>query len=293
MSILQKIKRGGQEPPPRVVLCGPIGIGKTTFGSEAPTPLFISSEDGLYGFANVERFTPETFQDVLDLIDGLIGEAKIAFQTIVIDSADWLERLIHSHICTRDAKANVESYGYGKGYEIACGELVGLLAKLDALRHKHKVGIIFLSHIHIRTFNDPAGESWDRYEAKGNKKFAGLLMEWPDAVLFAVFEVFKTKASDGSKDKTIGGERIVHTQWSPAWDAKNRLNLPPTLPLSYQSFVDATKENAPDEIGKLREQFRGLIEAADMTDEERAKWLKSLPTATADRIKAGIKKLTK
>ena len=46
-SLLESIQRGRQSKPPRVLLYGVEGIGKSTFGSEAPKPIFIQTEDGL------------------------------------------------------------------------------------------------------------------------------------------------------------------------------------------------------------------------------------------------------
>lgn len=288
MSILAKIKNRVEQHPPRIVLLGMEGIGKTTLAASAPKPLFIAAENGLTGFENIPHLEPETFGDVLALVDALVGSESIEYKTIVIDTADWLERLIHSYICKRDGKENVEAYGYGKGMKIAEQELVLLLSKLDSLRVKHDVYIIITSHVQIKTFNDPAGESWDRYEAKGGKGFTGVLREWPDACLFCVYEVFKTKNRDG-KESTVGGERVIKTTWSPAHDAKNRLSLPEVLPLSWEYLSEAIEAGSPL---KLREQYVALLKTADMPAADREKWATvDVATLPPDRIKGGIAKL--
>jgi len=287
-SILSKIKRGGESLPPRISLAGPEGIGKSTFGASAPNPLFISHEDGLTGLDHVARFTPATFADVLSLVDELTA-GDCEYQTLVIDTVDWLERSIHAFICQRDSKSGVEDYGYGKGYKVAEQELTLLLSKLDALRQKKKIGIVLLSHVHIKAFSAPDGATWDRYEMKGHKGFTGILREWPDACLFAVYEVFKTKEKGSDREKVIGGDRVIHTQWSPGWDAKNRLGLPETLPLSYEDFDLAVQANRPD---KLREQYLELLKTAEMSAADKAKWEKfDVASLPPDRIKNGIKKL--
>lgn len=114
MSILNKIKRGHANLPPRILLAGPEGIGKSTFGSKSPNPLFISAEDGLTGLDHVQRFSPANLAEVHTLVD----QPEITqFKTLVVDTTDWLERLICSSICARDGKSDIEEYGYGKGYE--------------------------------------------------------------------------------------------------------------------------------------------------------------------------------
>lgn len=288
MSILAKIKRGGESLPPRILLSGPEGIGKSTFGAAAPSPLFISQEQGLTGLDHVARITPDSFADTLATVDELTTNPG-DFKTLVIDTTDSLERSIHGYVCKRDGQPNIEGYGFGKGYKVAEFELSALLNKLDMLRQRQKFGVILLSHVQIKTFTQPGGEQWDRYEMKGHKGFTGILREWPDACLFAVYEVFKTKSAGNKPDKTIGGGRIIQTTWSPGWDAKNRLSLPETLTLSYEEFAAAVEANSPS---RLREEFKALLATSKLTPEQRKIWEKTpVETLPADRIKLGISKL--
>ncbi|HEY5811240.1 MAG TPA: ATP-binding protein [Terrimicrobiaceae bacterium] len=291
MNVLTKIKRGGENLPPRVLLAGPEGIGKSTYGASAPSPLFVSQEDGLTGLDHIARIHPSSFAEILMLIDQLKSGSE--FKTLVIDTMDWLERAIHQFICARDGKQNVEDYGYGKGYKIAEQELVTLLSKLDALRHAQKIGIVLLAHVHIRTFIDPTGNSWDRYEMKGHKGFTGILREWPDACLFATYEVFKHKERGSNIEKVIGGDRIIRTNWSPGWDAKNRLNLPEVLPMpeenGYGVLMAAVHDNKPE---TLRKEFLALLSTSSLSEEDRAKWVTVDPeTVPVARIRNGIGKL--
>jgi hypothetical protein len=137
MSILARVKRGDAELPPRILIAGPEGIGKSTIASQAPSPLFICSEDGLTGLEHVARFSPSSLQELNALLDELVTNPG-EYKSLVIDTADWLERMIYDGICKRDGKANIEDYGYGKGYTIAEQELVSVLAKLDQIRHAHR-----------------------------------------------------------------------------------------------------------------------------------------------------------
>lgn len=288
MSILTKIKRGSESLPPRIILSGPEGIGKSTFAAAAPKPLFIAQEQGLTGLDHVARVTPIHFGEVIELVDALLAD-KPDYETLVIDTTDWLERSIHQYICARDKQAGIEGYGFGKGYKIAEQELVLLLSKLDALRERWKIGIILLSHVQIKPFTDPSGDTWDRYEMKGHKGFCGILREWPDACLFAVYEVFKQKERGSNVERTIGGGRIIHTQWSPGWDAKNRLALPEVIELSYDAFNSAYQANKPE---TLRTRFAELLKTAKFNAEERKVWEKTpIETLPPDRLKAGIIKL--
>ncbi len=285
---MEKIRKGPTSLPPRVLLSGPEGIGKTTWAGQAPNPLFLASEQGLTGFEHVDRLTPESLQEVYSLIEQLILDPR-KYKTLVIDTADWLERIIYQAVCHRDGKKNIEDFGYGKGYVVAESELVQILQRLDVLRIKQKMGIIILSHVAIKPFNDPGGASWHRYELKGNKSMTGILREWPDVCLFAVNEVHASK-KDG-RDRAVAGERIVHTQWSPAWDAKNRLNLPPTLPLDYPAFAEAVEANSPANLRKKVSELYGNAKIAHADKEKWDKALANLDDLTPDKLQSAIEKL--
>lgn len=289
MGILDKIRKGNSNLPPRVALSGVQGVGKSTLASNAPSPLFICPEDGLTGLDHVDRLTPTTFNELHAILDSII-ESSNGYKTIVIDTVDWMERLVYDHICTRDNKKNIEDYGWSKGYVVAENELVGVLRKLDTIRHKHSMWIILLSHVKIKSFNDPAGETWDRYEMKGHHKMTGVVSEWVDACLFAFYEVFKTKNKDG-REKAIGGDRVVKTQWNPAYDAKNRLNLPETLPLDWTALVNAIAENNSQ---GLVAQIKTAYATAKIADTDKPKWEKfiaSLDKQSPDKLKGALEKL--
>src|SRR5688572_16219699 len=101
------IKRNSGIKPPRIVLYGVRGIGKTTFGASAPSPIFIRTEDGLAGL-EVDTFDLATsYQDVVQQIRHLI-DAQHNYKTLVLDSMSVLEQLIWEHVCVkyRDQKGN-------------------------------------------------------------------------------------------------------------------------------------------------------------------------------------------
>ncbi len=293
-TLLSRIKRGNSELPNRILLAGPEGIGKSTFASKAPSPIFICSEDGLTGLEHVQRFVPESVPDLHSFLDDLLLDQN-GFKNVVTDTVDWMERLIHRHLCKIHDATGIEDVmkGFGKGYTAAEEELVKILAKLDQLRLKG-VGSIQLSHVHIRPFNDPAGESWDRYEMKGNKKFTGVLREWNDACLFAVSEVFKTKSKGERRERTIDGGRVMKTVWNPAYDAKNRLNLPESIPFDMDAWANLTAAITENSTTTLKARVTSLFATAKMDEAKKVQWAKpiaGLDSMTVDRLKAAIEKL--
>ncbi|MCL2649234.1 MAG: ATP-binding protein [Phycisphaerales bacterium] len=88
---LQNIHRGRKHLPPRLLVYGTEGIGKTTLAAAAPSPIFIPTEDGLDQIDCASFPLAKNFADVENALRSLIHE-KHEFETVVIDSCDWAER---------------------------------------------------------------------------------------------------------------------------------------------------------------------------------------------------------
>src|SRR5687767_8858157 len=89
--------------PVRVLIYGPDGVGKTTFAADAKDAIIVPAEDGA-AYKNVARFpVAETWQDVLDALAELRNNDH-PHKTLVLDSVDWMEQLIATHICSKNKK---------------------------------------------------------------------------------------------------------------------------------------------------------------------------------------------
>lgn len=222
--------------PLRAVVYGVAGVGKSSFAAAAPSPIFICGEDGA-GFLDVQGFPkPLGWYDVLDAI-GALTNGEHNFQTLVIDTLDGIEPLCADHVCrTNGGKKNLEDFGFGKGHVLAQEEWRRFLTKLEGLQQKRGMHVVLLAHAISKEHKDPEHEqSWKRWTPKLHAKLAEATSEWTDALLFATHEAVAKK--DGFKVRGIAtGERLLHTEWTGAHDAKNRLGLPPTLPLDWSAF---------------------------------------------------------
>src|SRR5690606_20177036 len=100
MSSLARIERGRRPMPPRLMVFGPEGIGKSTLGAQTPKPIFVQTEDGL-GQIDADRFPlASTYHEVVRALQDL-HEQEHEYETVVIDSIDWLERLLWDEICAQ------------------------------------------------------------------------------------------------------------------------------------------------------------------------------------------------
>lgn len=231
-----------KELPPRVVLYGPGGIGKSSFAASAPAPVFFDVEKGLHGIKNTENSQDiNTWADAMEML-GALYQQKHEFQTVVVDSLDWLETLAQRQVCAEQNVKFIEDVGYGKGYVTAAEMMQQFLQGLDALRSERDMTIICLAHDQITKMDNPLTEAYDRYSLKMHKKTAALVHEWADAVLFMAPKVYirKEKGDFGKESKKgVSGGRVLYTEDTPAYQAKNRACL--ALPAEIQLPEDEIK----------------------------------------------------
>jgi hypothetical protein len=239
---LNQLNRGHVVKPPRLLIHGVAGVGKTTFAAEAQRPVFIQTEDGL-GTLDAAHFPlARTFEEVMEALVALYSEPH-DFQTVVIDSVDWLEPLVWGKACRDNGWNSIEDAGYGKGYIAALSLWRQYLDGLNALRDDRGMTVIQIAHTDIKRFDSPEHDPYDRYVIKLHARAAALLQEHSDLVLFANYRISTVKADVGFNKKVnraLGsGERVIHTAERPAFLAKNRYGLPETLPLSWPALAEA------------------------------------------------------
>lgn len=246
---LDSIKTTRTLLPPRIIIYGEHKVGKSTFASTAPNPIFLNIENGLAHIDSQAFPLTKQYSDVLESIDFLYNE-KHDFDTLCVDSLDWLEKLIFAKVCNVGDKSNIEDFGYGKGYALALSYWREILDGFDALRDHKGMAVICLAHAQIKRFDAPDVESYDRYKIKLNDKAASLVQEWADVIGFAKEETFtrKTEVAGGKEitRATSSGKRYLHLRGMPSFQAGNRYGMPEKVLLNWPAFLDAfNKASAP------------------------------------------------
>lgn len=251
--------------PITYMLFGVEGVGKSTFGSDSPDAVFIDVERGTRELSVARVPEPEdgwTWPDVLDAVR-LLETEKHDRKTLVIDTLDELEALLWKHLCERDKKTSIEDYGYGKGYQAAIDEWRVLLAAVERLKAQRAMNIGLLAHCIVKTFKNPEGEDFDRYQPRMHEKAAGLLKGKADVVLFANFEVVPYRREGASKSEKAKGQstgnRIIKTRRSAAYDGKNRHELPEQMPLNARGFFEAIRRFQAMDAAALRTAIEAVI----------------------------------
>lgn len=243
LDIIQTNKRA----PLALLINGQPGVGKTSFVSSPPNSIGILTERGL-GDIEVDHFPIcKTLDHVHECITRLCNNDH-QYKSVFLDSLDWTQELIFDAVCK---KHNVESIedangGYGKGYVEALREWRKLLDLFDRLRFEKGMNVLFTAHTEVRKVQDPRLPTYDSYAIKLNKRASAIVEEYCDIIIFATWDVTVREVKEGGQKRTRALEdapRVMHTDLSPLYTAKNRFHLPPTLPLSWAAFNKAISQN--------------------------------------------------
>jgi len=262
---LDAVTRGAGREPDRVFLYGVEKIGKSTFAASAPDVVFISSENGLAEIRPAPARFPEvrTFADVLDAIDTLATETH-GYKTLAVDSLDWIAAFVNEECRERNRMSAEKFDAYGRGYKLALEDWRKFILALERLQSARGMEVILIAHAEAKTVDPPDGAPYTRYQPKmgGGSIAAALVKEWAKSVLFARHEYFVTGGSEFAKAKGVStGKRVIHTQWTAAWDAGSRYALPAVLPLDYAAYAEARDGGMQESAAELRAQAVAALEA--------------------------------
>ena len=243
--------------PPIILSYGDHKIGKSTFAAGMPNAVFLPTEDGLQNIS-VEAFPLATswkeFQEYLQQFK----TEKHGFKTLVIDSLDWLEKLIWKDICEAEGWKQIGDGPYGAGYKLALNYWRDLIATLTEINAKQKVMICLIAHAKITKFEDPQRASYDRYDLDLHDKTANYICQFADIIAFADTKIIVKEKQEGLK-KTAKAvdtqERVLRLSKAAAYEAGNRYGLPDEIPMSWDVLateLKATMVSKPE--GNLAKQ---------------------------------------
>jgi len=244
-----KITKGVKSRPRNILLYGEHGTGKTTLASSFPSPLVVDIEGGSDDLDVSRTDRIKSYDDFNAVVHDIL-HSDHDFKTIVIDSIDWLEKLVQQQLAIREGKSSIEDFGFGKGYVFSAEEFERIIYSLRSLNARG-LAVVLIGHAKTVRHNPPEGESFDRWEPDLHTRVQGPICEFCDEVLFLKKRVFTKKEDLGFKKErnvAIGTEeRVLICCDTGSVVAKNRLQMPNEIPAtfaSYASFVMAARSNS-------------------------------------------------
>ena len=238
MSLLDQVETksksfDGTVPPVRVNVQGVDGIGKSTFGADAPSSIFIQAEDGLKFIDNVARFPLiESWIQLLTQVKTLIEEPH-DYKSVVLDTTDAASKFGEEFVCESNGWSGPQDKqaGYGAFYVAEENAWRKLLQGLNICFEERGMNVILLSHVGDKTIVDPTVGEYHAFQMRSNKKINSLIKDWVDFNLFADYD----KSVNDGKPKSHGN-RILYTKYAMGFEAKSRLTIPSQLPLEWDAF---------------------------------------------------------
>lgn len=242
-----EITRGKISGAKKVLVYGPEGIGKTTFAASFPDPLFIDTEGSTKELDVMRLPAPSSWTMIKEEARYVIQHPEVC-KTLVIDTADWAEKMAIQAVLDEHQKNGIEDFGYGNGYRYVYekfGELLNILNDVV----KVGINVVMTAHAIMKKFEQPDElGAYDRYTMKlidsPKTSINAAVKEWADMVLFANYKTIVVTDSKTKISKAQGGARVMYTSHHSCWDAKNRYGLQDELPFDYKE-IKAVIEKDP------------------------------------------------
>jgi len=242
------------------LIYGPEGVGKSSLGCTYPSPLFLDCE-GSTTKLDVARIRVHNWNDFIEATNMLIlnEEPVKDFETVIIDTADWLEKIAIDKILEEDGVPNMNDklYTYGKDSVRIKGffetSITPVFEKIMATGRN----IVIIAHSVVKGFDDPILGRYDYYGIDMNKKASAILRQWVNNVFFINYKTYIKEGKGIDKDRAIGGTEVVlHTKKSAQYEAKRRDDLDDVITFEenecpYPEIIGTTVIKA-EQIAKIK-----------------------------------------
>lgn len=208
-----------------ILIYGQSKIGKSTWASNAPTPLFLDCEGGLK-FLETYEYPIYTWDDILEAVH-LLSHDKHNFETVVIDSIDKAYEKCTDYICNKLKIKHPADLSFGKAYKQISKEIMDVVTELALLPS----GLIMISHSkHGEITSRRTEKTYHLAMPTLAQSISEQIQQFVDFIFYCDFR----------KNKNGEWERIIVTKNTGENIGGDRTaNLPLYLPLDWNCLEEA------------------------------------------------------
>lgn len=261
MSMLAQAIKTTHKQGIRACIFGLEGVGKSNLAGSLNNTLYIAAEKG-YTNLDLERNTVveiNEFTELLNLfaeVSALIASGDNKFESIVIDSASAVERMLHRYVISTDPKSatnpNITMLsaftGYGMAFNVANRYFTDVLAWGDFFVSQG-INFIFTAHCFVDTQKDIEYSiefnfvDLNLYSPKSSKNIGSreLLTQFVDLLGYLHF----SKPENNEKPK-----RVLGVQIHDRYRAKNRFDMNDVITIPRENGWNALANAIFESCGK-------------------------------------------
>lgn len=274
MSFFTDLTSGKIKKPLFMALYTRPSVGKTDFGASFPDPAFFDFEESTH-MIDVKRKRPTSWAELMGDLEEILRRDQITeFKSLIFDTIDEMERLIHQAVADYRKKEFIQDVGFQKGYELSVNFWADFISILREIRDKHQIHILLLAHAKEMIKSDrETGLDYYRYSMSLHHKAADYIFGQVEMVLFAKKEVRLIKQDDRvlAKDSE---KRLIYTNLGAMWDAKNRIGLPSQFEMPsrggfniiWKAYEKAFNETPETVMAECLEEIKGVKDAQARED---------------------------
>lgn len=245
VGLLGSVIKGKVFAPPRVLVYGIDGIGKSTFATQAPKAIFIQTAKDLEQLGPARLPVCNSYAEVIAQLTAVATEPH-DYQTVVLDHITRLEELIWAKLANQAGKRTVQEIGGGfrRGEKSALVEWQEVITLLERCVSRG-MAVILTAHQGKEDAGNPEYPMLKVIGPSIDKDASALIRKWVDATLFLTRRMVVNTVGQGIMEKPIakpvgsdGGERIMICTGSPMLHAKNRYDIPNEIPFPPKGSWD-------------------------------------------------------
>lgn len=236
---------------PLVLIFSPNGHGKSSFIASVKSPFVLDTEKKFKTKNPAFIYEADTYEDVIGCLEYHVAQPELKYGAFCIDSLDWIEKAIHNKIC---ADHNVKivnddhckALNFNKGYDLVANIFFGdIYTPLDAMRIKHNMPIIIGAQCLPTKQKEADKDEYIMQDLRAQDKLARSISDLVEAKVY----LQKREHVDQKGRVVPTEERYLITRRAKGINAKNSLDLPETVDVSYSNgwndFVSAIGTSVP------------------------------------------------